>query len=361
MSPTTHEFLRADARELSGIADGSIDLVVTSPPYPMIAMWDEQFSLISPAAAAALDEEDGEAAFEAMHRVLDHAWDECARVLREGGIACVNVGDAVRTVGGRFRLYANHARVLTALAARGLAPLPLIVWRKATNAPNKFMGSGMLPGGAYVTLEHEYVLIARKGAPRRPPNEAERARRRRSALFWEERNVWFSDLWAIGGARQRMLPGLARARSGAFPLELPHRLVAMYSWQGDTVLDPFGGTGTTALAAMALARNSIVAEVSEELVGLARDRALDTATREALAETPAQRLAAHEAYLATREKPAAHWNEHLHVAVVTKQETDLRLPVVDTVEEHDGRVITSYRDGPPREPQQLDLAPFDGD
>ena len=361
MTPTTHEFLHADARDLRGIPDRSIDLVVTSPPYPMIAMWDEQFSQMSAGAAEALEREDGQEAFEAMHAALDRAWDECARVLRDGGIACINVGDAVRTIAGRFRLFANHARILAAIAERGLGPLPLVIWRKATNAPNKFMGSGMLPGGAYVTLEHEYVLIARKGGPRRPPDEAERARRRRSAIFWEERNTWFSDLWSIIGTRQRMLPGLARERSGAFPLELPLRLVAMYSWQGDTVLDPFGGTGTTALAAMALARNSVVAELSDELVELAGKRALDPDALEVLARIPSQRLAEHDAYLATRDEPPAHRNEYLNVPVVTSQETELRLPVVDAVEERDGKVIAGYRDGPRREPRQLDLTPFDSD
>lgn len=361
MTPTVHEFLNADARDLRAIADGSIDLVVTSPPYPMIAMWDDAFSAMSTDAATALEREDGQAAFEAMHTVLDDAWDECARVVRDGGIVCVNVGDAVRTVGRTFRLFPNHARILSSLAARGLEPLPLVIWRKPTNAPNKFMGSGMLPGGAYVTLEHEYVLVARKGGPRRPSDEADRARRRRSAIFWEERNRWFSDLWSIVGTRQRMLPGLARERSGAFPLELPHRLVAMYSWQGDTVLDPFGGTGTTTLAAIALARNSVHADTKDELVELARERAMDPGTRAVLAGLPAARLVAHEEYLATRAEPPAHRNAHLGVPVVTKQETDLRLPAVEVVEARDGRAIASYRDAPRREPRQLDLAPFDAD
>lgn len=361
MSPTSHDFLLADARDLATIPDASIDLVVTSPPYPMIAMWDEQFAAMSPVAARALERDDGQAAFDAMHAVLDEAWDECARVVRDGGIVCINVGDAVRTIGGRFRLFANHARILASLAARGLEPLPLVIWRKTTNAPNKFMGSGMLPGGAYVTLEHEYVLVARKGGPRRPADDEERARRRRSAIFWEERNLWFSDLWSIAGARQRMMPGLGRSRSGAFPLELPYRLIAMYSWQGDTVLDPFGGTGTTTLAAIALARDSMLADVNDELVSLARERAVDPETKTVLADLPAQRLAGHESYLAGRAEPPAHRNAHLGVPVVTKQETELRLPTVDTVEERDGRVTASYRDEPHREPRQLDLAPFDTD
>ena len=129
------------------------------------------------------------------------------------------------------------------MARAGFTSLPDILWRKPTNAPNKFMGSGMLPAGAYVTYEHEYILIFRKGGKRafdRPPRR--RQLRRRSAYFWEERNVWFSDVWTdltgdAPGSRRRE----TRARSAAFPFELPYRLIQMFSVYGDTVLDPFAG------------------------------------------------------------------------------------------------------------------------
>lgn len=263
---TRHVFHAADARDLSVVADGAVQLVLTSPPYPMVAMWDGVFSDLSPAAAAALAAGDGPGAFEAMHAELDRVWAECSRVLSPGGLLCVNIGDATRTVGKAFQLYSNHARVVAAAQALGLSPLPDILWRKPTNAPNKFMGSGMLPGGAYVTYEHEYVLIFRKGN-RRVFRGAAKERRSRSAYFWEERNVWFSDLWTdLRGTRQR-LAAAARKRSAAFPLELALRLVQMYSCQGDTVLDPFSGTGTTAQAALMTARNSVSIDILEELRG----------------------------------------------------------------------------------------------
>ena len=327
MTSTVHDFLHADSGTLPHLPDESVHLVVTSPPYPMIAMWDEQFADRSPEAGDALAAEDGDAAFEAMHCELDRTWEECARLLVPGGIIAVNVGDAVRTLGGTFRLYSNHSRIINFLTSLGLQPLPLVIWNKPTNAPNKFMGSGMLPGGAYVTLEHEYILIARKGGPRRPRNEAGRERRRRSALFWEERNVWFSDIWRLGSARQTLLDPADRSRSGAFPLELPYRLIAMYSWQEDRVLDPFAGTGTTALAAMALGRASLSVELSDDLLSRAVTRALDPAVGEVLRKRNQRRLEDHRTFLTTRDAPK-HRNRHYGFPVITAQETDLQLPLL---------------------------------
>ena len=219
---------------MSPVGEGTIDLVVTSPPYPMIEMWDEQFAGIDPSIRTALSDGDGVRAFELMHAALDEVWSECQRILRPGGLACINIGDATRKIGGEFRLFSNHSRVLQKMASLGLSILPDILWRKPTNAPNKFLGSGMLPAGAYVTYEHEYILIARKGGPRRFP-PADKARRRRSAFFWEERNSWFSDVWVdLIGARQLLgnteADDLeARARSAAFPFELAYRLIQMHS------------------------------------------------------------------------------------------------------------------------------------
>ena len=255
METTRHEIQFADARLMSAVGDDTVDLVVTSPPYPMIEMWDEQFAAVDPRIGAAVSEQDGVRAFERMHSALDEVWSECHRMLRPGGLACINIGDATRKIGGEFRLFANHSRILQKLASLGFSILPDILWRKPTNAPNKFLGSGMLPAGAYVTYEHEYILIVRKGGLRRF-SSADKARRRRSAFFWEERNAWFSDVWVdLVGTRQLLgnteADDLeARARSAAFPFELAYRLIQMHSLIGDTVLDPFLGTGTTTAAAI---------------------------------------------------------------------------------------------------------------
>jgi DNA modification methylase len=259
---TTHRVYFENSERMPALPDGSVDLIVTSPPYPMIEMWDELFTRLSPAARDALGQQQGLAAFEAMHRVLDLVWAEAHRILRPGGFACINIGDATRTIGDGFMLYPNHSRILARCLELGFTPLPAILWRKQTNSPNKFMGSGMLPAGAYVTLEHELILVLRKGPKRTFGHPEEKRLRRESAIFWEERNVWYSDVWLeLKGARQGLEEDGPRRRSGAFPFELAYRLISMFSAKADTVLDPFLGTGTTLKAAAAAVRNSIGFEI----------------------------------------------------------------------------------------------------
>ena len=248
------------------VRSDSVHLVVTSPPYPMIEMWDNIFADQNPLIKDTLDRGHGAEAFERMHGLLDPIWTELYRVLIEGGIACINIGDATRTIGGNFALYPNHMRVLKFLLDLGFTALPCILWRKQTNAPNKFMGSGTLPAGAYVTLEHEYILILRKGPRREFKTETEKKRRRESSIFWEERNRWYSDVWFdVKGTLQTLNANKTRSRSAAFPFEMVYRLINMYSVKEDTVLDPFSGTGTTTAACIASGRNSIGYEMDAGL------------------------------------------------------------------------------------------------
>ncbi len=339
---------------MSAVRDGSVSLVVTSPPYPMIELWDEQFAAADPLIAKALAAEDGIRAFKLMHARLDAVWRECRRVLQPGGLACINIGDATRKIGGEFRLFSNHSRILQALMRLGFSVLPDILWRKPTNAPNKFLGSGMLPAGAYVTYEHEYILIARKGGPRRF-SPADKARRRRSAFFWEERNEWFSDVW-LGLVGTRQLLGNAglgdrdlRARSAAFPFELAHRLVQMYSLIGDTVLDPFLGTGTTTAVAIAGGRSSIGFEIERELEQPIRDT-IDTACP--LGRVYAsRRLSAHLDFVQSREaagKPCRHVNRHYGFPVVTGQETDLQFLIPKSIRVDSDANCFAYHDPAPQ-------------
>ncbi len=263
---TIHKILFQDARNLKEIASESVDLMVTSPPYPMIGMWDDMFGDQNPEIQKALARGDGRQAYELMHEILDSVWDELFRVLKEGRFACINIGDATRKVKDDFCLYPNHARILNYFLNIGFSALPDILWRKQTNAPNKFMGSGMLPAGAYVTLEHEYILIVRKGSKREFRTEDEKKNRRESALFWEERNIWYSDIWTdIKGTEQKLANTTSRLRSAAFPFDLAYRLINMYSVKGDVILDPFLGTGTTIAAAMTSGRNSIGIEIDASL------------------------------------------------------------------------------------------------
>lgn len=216
--------------------------------------------------------------------------------------------------------------MVTALQEVGLTPLPDVVWRKPANSAAKFMGSGTNPPNAYVTLEHEYILLARNGGLRRP----DRARRGSSAYFWEERNRWFSDVWEVRGERQ-FLDGGPRDRTGAYPFEIPYRLISMYSVQGDTVLDPFWGTGTTTLAAMASARNSIGVEFDP---GLVREFDPTDGTVARMGnQRNRERLDEHRNFVEQRDERPGYEATHYDTRVITKQERDIRLPTIESVTE----------------------------
>lgn len=324
---TTHRAYVGDARNLP-LADNSVDLVVTSPPYPMIEMWDEVFANLDPDVEDALDANDGKQAHSLMHDVLDDAWAEVGRVLAPGGIAVVNVGDATRTL-DRFRVYDNHAKITRAFESRGFDPLPGVLWRKPANSAAKFMGSGMIPPNAYVTLEHEHVLVFRNGCRREFDPGADR--RYEAAYFWEERNEWFSDVWAdFNGESQPLDDPALRERSAAFPLTLPYRLVNMYSVYGDTVLDPFWGTGTTSLAAAVAGRNSVGVEPDPGFVDAFADR---IAHAPALSrDLAAERLADHREYVQNTDDALDYDAEYYDTRVRTKQERQIRLYEVASVE-----------------------------
>jgi len=324
---TTHQLFFQNSNKLDQIPSNSVNLIVTSPPYPMIEMWDDIFLKQNESIGKAIARQNGNKAFELMHKSLDYVWDETFRVLKNGGFACINIGDATRTLKSNFAVYPNHARILHYLVKIGFTALPEIIWRKQTNAPNKFMGSGMLPAGAYVTLEHEYILIVRKGGKREFENDPEKINRRQSAIFWEERNLFFSDIWFdIKGSRQGLLDKASRSRSGAFPFELALRLINMYSVKGDTVLDPFLGTGTTMAAAMASARNSIGCEIDHNLYDAIlkiKDDIIDLANL-----YMENRLKKHILFVNERIEsgnPLKHKNTPYGFPVITNQEKELVL------------------------------------
>jgi DNA modification methylase len=333
---TRHRVVAGDARSLDELDDDAVELVVTSPPYPMVEMWDDQFARLDPAVGDALEAGEGSAAFDLMHALLDEVWAEVSRVLVDGGIACINVGDATRTVDGTFRVYQNHSRVVDAFERLGFDPLPELLWRKPANSAAKFMGSGMLPPNAYVTLEHEYVLPFRNGSESR--SFAPGADRRyEAAYFWEERNRWFSDLWTdVTGERQTLPDDDRRRRSAAFPFEIPYRLINMYSVYGDTVLDPFWGTGTTTLAAMTAGRDSVGYELDEAFVA-AFDDAVETVP-DLSRRVVRDRLADHRSFVARERESGASFGyeaDHYDFPVRTAQEESIRLYAVSDVERTD--------------------------
>jgi DNA modification methylase len=299
----------------------------------MIEMWDELFSGLNPRISEHLDSGNGQSAFDLMHEELEKVWTEVSRVLVDGGIACINIGDATRKINGSFRVFQNHSRIINDFEDLGFEPLPELLWRKPGNSGAKFMGSGMLPPNAYVTLEHEYILVFRNGEDSRsfePGSE----RRYSSAYFWEERNQWFSDVWMeITGKLQSLGQSELRERSGAFPFEIPYRLINMYSVYGDTVLDPFWGTGTTSFAAMVAGRNSIGYELDEDFVQLFDKRvdSVPTYSREVVR----QRLDEHREFVEERlasGKDFKYEADNYDFPVTTKQEKPIQFYAVSDVQ-----------------------------
>ena len=273
---TEHKIIIANSQQMPELKDSSIHLMITSPPYPMIKMWDTHFSKINPQIAALQQElevagrdETVVQIYGAMHETLAMTWRETYRVLTEGGIACINIGDATRTVNGKFRLFPNHSRIIEHCEQTGFTTLPYILWKKPTTKPKykgkgAFLGSGFLPPNAYVTLDCEFILIFRKGKPRKfPPNDPLRYE---SAFTKKQRDAWFTQIWDITGIRQTM--SQHERRIAAYPEEIANRLIRMFSVRGDTVLDPFLGSGTTVKLAMQNARNSVGYEKDVTLLPL---------------------------------------------------------------------------------------------
>ena len=228
---------RKSSERMPEVSDNSVHLIVTSPPYPMIGKWDDLF---------------GEVNFWYQHDMLLSVWEECKRVLVGGGILCLNIGDATRTVDGNFTCYPYYAHTTMQLFKMGFTPLIPIIWKKISNRPNAFLGSGMIPPNGYIAQDCEYIGIYRKGSIRKfPPHDLCRYA---SEFTKEQRDLWFQQLWQIPGA-------MGAKKTSAFPEEIPRRLVQMFSCIEETVLDPFSGTGTTSKVCEELERNFIGYEI----------------------------------------------------------------------------------------------------
>ncbi len=269
--PTQHKIVFGNSQQMPELEDGSIHLMVTSPPYPMIAMWDETFCRIDQKIADLwqklhTDTIQVSQIYDVMHDNLAKVWKETYRVLIEGGIAAINIGDATRSVRGRFQLFPNHSRTIEICEKIGFTTLPYILWKKPTTKPKykgkgAFLGSGFLPPNAYVTLDCEFVLLFRKGNLRKfPPHDQLRYE---SRFTKAQRDLWFSQIWALKGTRQTS-NDLER-RTAAYPDEIADRLIMMFSAKGDVILDPFLGSATTTRAAIKNGRNSIGYEVDLDL------------------------------------------------------------------------------------------------
>jgi len=271
---TQHRIVIGNSQQMPELADGSVELMVTSPPYPMIGMWDELFAKADPKISelfkklnAKGEEETVRQIYAAMHENLAKVWVETYRVLVEGGIACINIGDATRSINSKFQVFPNHSRITETCEKIGFITLPYILWKKPTTKPmykgkGAFLGSGFLPPNAYVTLDCEFILLFRKGKLRKfPPHDKNRYD---SAFTKAQRDEWFSQIWAFKGTRQTV--NELERRTAAYPEEIANRLIRMFSVKCETVVDPFLGSGTTTKVAMQNERNSIGYEIDEKLL-----------------------------------------------------------------------------------------------
>lgn len=259
--PTTHRLYQGDARSFPYIAGESVHLVATSPPYWRLKRYND-----SPGQMGHIKD------YEEFLDDLRRVWAEAYRVLVPGGrLVCV-VGDVClsRKEHGRHVVVPLHADICVICRKLGFDNLNPIIWHKISNAvfeantSSKFLGKPYEPN-AIVKNDIEFILMQRKPGGYRQPTEEQR---RLSVIPKNEFNEWFRQIWTLTGASTKDHPA-------PFPLELATRLVRMFSFQGDTVLDPFCGTGTTMLAALKCSRNSIGIEIDPAYCRMAARRMLD--------------------------------------------------------------------------------------
>lgn len=248
-SDTVHQLHLGDARDLSWLPDESVHLVVTSPPYWTLKEYE-------PGARQMGHIED----YEEFLSELDRVWAECARVLVPGGRICCVVGDVClpRKKAKRHLVMPLHADIQVRARALGLDCLTPVLWHKIANGVTEAKGNGAgfygkpYQPGAVVKNDIEYILFLRKGGEYRKVSQLQKAL---SMLTKEEMQGWWRSIWTdVRGASTREHPA-------PYPPELAERLIRMFSFAGDTVLDPFGGTGSTTVAAIRAGRNSVLNEV----------------------------------------------------------------------------------------------------
>jgi len=261
---TAHRLHLGDARDLSWIPGESVHLVVTSPPYWTLKQYqphEQQMGAI----------ED----YEVFLDELDKVWAECRRILVPGGRICCVVGDVCipRRKGGRHYIVPLHADIQVRARKNGLDCLTPILWFKIANGATEARGNGAgfygkpYQPGAVIKNDVEYILFLRKGTDYRSPSILQKAL---SMLTKEEMQTWLRSAWTDIKGESRL-----RGHPAPFPQALAERLIRLFSFAGDTVLDPFLGTGTTSVAAAATGRNSIGNEVDNTYLDIARQRMED--------------------------------------------------------------------------------------
>ncbi|MCC6542795.1 MAG: thermonuclease family protein [Flavobacteriales bacterium] len=241
---------------MSELKDESVHLVVTSPPYWQLKDYG-------------MENQTGfHDDYETYINHLNLTWQECFRVLHKGCRMCVNIGDqfARATYYGRYKIIPIHTEIIKFCEMAGFDFMGQIIWQKATTMNTSggasIMGSFPHPRNGIVKLDFEYILLFKKQGTAPKPTEEQKEG---SAMTTEEWNTYFNGHWYFPGAKQDK-------HLAMFPEELPYRLIRMFSFPGETVLDPFMGSGTTALAARKLNRDSIGYEINPGFIPIIRER-----------------------------------------------------------------------------------------
>ncbi len=253
---TVHKIINGDSRDMKLIADKSVQLIVTSPPYWQLKDYGTENQI------------GFHDTYETYINNLNLTWSECNRVLDDGCRLCINIGDqfARSTYYGRYKIIPIHSEIIRFCETIGLDFMGSIIWQKATTMNTSggasIMGSYPHPRNGIVKLDFEYILLFKKlGNAPKPTLE----QKQNAMMTNEEWNTYFNGHWYFSGAKQDK-------HLAMFPEELPKRLIKMFSFPGETILDPFMGSGTTAYVAKILNRNSIGYEINPNFIPIIKNR-----------------------------------------------------------------------------------------
>lgn len=253
---TNHKIINGDSRQMNLIPDKSVHLVITSPPY-----W--QLKDYGPENQIGFHE-----SYESYINNLNLVWKECYRVLHQGCRLCINIGDqfARSVYYGRYKVIPIRTEIIKFCETIGFDYMGAVIWQKVTTCNTTggatIMGSFPYPRNGILKLDYEFILLFKKhGIPPTPTKEQKEL----SIISKDDWNTFFSGHWYFAGAKQN-------GHIAMFPEELPTRLIKMFSFAGETVLDPFIGSGTTSLAARNLGRNSIGYEINSDFISTIKNK-----------------------------------------------------------------------------------------
>ena len=253
---TEHRIIFGDSRSLNQIEDKSVQLIITSPPYWQLKDYgtDDQIGFND--------------SYEDYINNLNLVWKECDRVLADGCRLCINIGDqfARSVYYGRYKVIPIRTEIIRFCESLGMDYMGAIIWQKTTtmntSGGGAIMGSFPYPRNGILKMDYEFILLFKKlGNAPKPTKE----QKEQSAMTKEEWGQYFSSHWNFNGVKQT-------GHIAMFPEELPKRLIKMFSFVGETVFDPFAGSGTTSLAAKNLGRNSIGYEINKEFAPLIKEK-----------------------------------------------------------------------------------------